>query len=206
MFRVVTIAREYGSGGAEIGRRVAEKLGWELVDRQIIERAANLCQVDRRWAEQADEQCCGWWERVLSGFCNGGPEAYLGDGSDLAVDRDSLQRFTARVIAEAGKAGRCVIVGRGSSCVLRHQPDVLRVLVYAPEAERLERLRQRLPNHKDLPALLRARDAERIHYVQEYYGCDAHNHSLYQLSLNSTLGLDLCARLIVEAVNAPAPL
>ncbi len=68
MFNAVTIAREYGSGGAEIGRRLAERLGWELVDRQIIERVAAMGKVDRNWAEEADEHCSAWWERVLKAF------------------------------------------------------------------------------------------------------------------------------------------
>ncbi len=51
MFNAVTIAREYGSGGAEVGRRVAERLGWKFVDREIIERVAAMGNVDRNWAE-----------------------------------------------------------------------------------------------------------------------------------------------------------
>ena len=104
MFSVVTIAREYGSGGAEVGRRVAEMLGWKLLDRQIIERVAAMGKIDRAWAEQADEQCCAWWERVLNGFRHGGPEVYVGGVADTGVDRDSLQQFTAHVIEEAGKS------------------------------------------------------------------------------------------------------
>ena len=92
MFNAVTIAREYGSGGAEVGRRVAERLGWKFVDREIIERVAAMGKVDRNWAEEADEHCCAWWERVLRGFRHGGPEVYVG-GAESGVDRDSLQRL-----------------------------------------------------------------------------------------------------------------
>ncbi len=145
MFNVVTIAREYGSGGAEVGRRVAERLGWELVDRQIIERVAAMGKIDRSWAEEADEQCSAWWERVLNGFRHGGPEVYVGGVADTGVDRDALQQFTAHVIEEAGKAGHCVIIGRGSQCVLRNDPQALHVLVYAPMAEKLERMQTSPP-------------------------------------------------------------
>lgn len=202
MFKVVTIAREYGSGGAEIGRRTAEMLGWALVDKQIIERVAAIGKIDRTWAEEADEQSCGWWERVLSGFRHGGPEVYVGGVADTGVDRDSLQKFTARVIEEAGKAGNCVIVGRSSQCVLHQEPTALHVLVYAPMSEKLERMKHRHPNERDLPGLLRRMDAERLRYAQEYFSCNSHEHSLYHLCMNSTLGLDACAQLIVNAVHS----
>jgi len=201
MFNVVTIAREYGSGGAEIGRRAAEMLGWALVDRQIIERVATIGKIDRKWAEQSDEQCCGWWERVLSGFRHGGPEVYVGGVADTGVDRDALQQFTARVIEEAAKAGNCVIVGRSSQCVLRNHPAALHVLVYAPLEEKLERMKYRHPNERDMPALLRRMDAERMRYTQEYFGCDSRERHLYNLCLNSTMGLDACAELIVSAIR-----
>jgi cytidylate kinase len=201
MFNVVTIAREYGSGGAEVGRRVAERLGWKLLDRQIIERVAAMGKIDRTWAEQADEQCCAWWERVLNGFRHGGPEVYVGGVADTGVDRDSLQQFTAHVIEEAGKMGHCVIVGRGSQCVLRYEPRALHVLVYAPLEEKLERMRDRHPHERDLPGLLRRRDAERLHYSQEYFSCNTTERGLYHLCLNSTIGLDACAELIVSAIR-----
>lgn len=204
MFNVVTIAREYGSGGAEIGRRAAEMLGWKLVDRQIIERAAIIAKVDRKWAEQSDERCCGWWERVLSGFRHGGPEVYVGGVADTGVDRDVLQKFTACVVEEAGKAGNCVIVGRGSQCVLRTHPTALHVFVYAPLPEKLERLKPRHPHERDLEALLRRMDADRQRYTHEYFGCDSQDKSLYDLCLNSTIGLDASAKLIVSAIRASA--
>jgi len=202
MFNVLTIAREYGSGGSDIGRRVAELLGWECVDKQIIGRVAAMGKVDPGWAAQADEHAIAWWQRVMKSFRQGGPESFVGAGLELGVDRDTVQQFTASVIQEAAKVGKCVIIGRSSGCVLRHDPHVLRVLVYAPLAEKIERMKIRHPHEHDLPALLRRMDSERIHYVQQYYGCDPAYRGLYHLCLNSTLGIDVCARLIVEIVQA----
>jgi len=202
MFNVVTIAREYGSGGAEVGRRVAERLGWELVDKKIIERVATIGKIDRAWAEEADEQCSAWWERVLNGFRHGGPEVYVGGVADTGVDRDSLQQFTARVIEEAGKTGNCVIVGRSSQCVLHKEPKALHVLVYAPLDEKLARMKFRHPNERDLQGLLRRMDAERLRYTQDYFNCDSRERHLYHLCVNSTIGLDACADLVVSAIHS----
>jgi len=204
MFNVVTIVREYGSGGAEVGHRVAEILGWELVDKQIIERVAAVEKIDRAWAEAADEQSCAWWERVLRGFRHGGPEVYVGGVADTGVDRDSLQHFTARVIQKAAKAGNCVIVGRGSQCILHENPQVLHVLIYAPLREKLERMKHRHPRERDLPGLLRHMDSERLRYVDEYFSCNYADRGLYHLCLNSTLGIDACADVVAETIRLSA--
>jgi hypothetical protein len=203
MFNVVTIARDYGSGGADVGRRAAKMLGWELLDRQIIERVAAIGKIDRIWAAEADEQSQGWWEKVLAGFRYGGPALYLGGIGYMGVDRDSLQLFTARVIEEAGRTGNCVIVGRSSQCVLRNEPRALHVMVYAPLEEKLERMTRRHPNERDLQGLLRRIDAERMNYAQNYFGCDSRERGLYHLCINSTLGLDASAELIVHAIRSP---
>jgi cytidylate kinase len=202
MFNVVTIAREYGSGGSDIGRKVAELLGWECVDKKIIERVATMGKVDPSWAETADERTGTWWERVMKGFLHGGPESYIGKLADSAVDHDTLQQFTASVIQEAAKVGNCVIIGRSSQCVLRHDPRVLRVLVYAPVAEKIKRMKLRHPHENDLQALLHRMDSERFHYAQSYYGCDSSARGLYHLCVNSTLGIDACAKLLVQTIRS----
>jgi cytidylate kinase len=201
MFNVVTIAREYGSGGAAIGRKVAELLNWQFVDKEIIERAASLGRMDASWAAEADEQTCAWWERVLSSFRHGGPELYVGGIAGTEMGYDILQEFTAQVIQEAEKQGDCVIIGRGAQCVLRNEPSALHVMVYAPMVEKRERVKNRHPHEHDLQALLQRMDSERTHYTRDYYGCDWSNRELYHLCVNSTLGLDACAKLIVSAIR-----
>jgi cytidylate kinase len=202
MFNVVTIAREYGSGGADIGRKVAELLGWECLDKQIIERVAMMGKMDRAWAEKADEHASAWWERVMKGFVHGGPESFVGEEiADSVIDHDKLQQFTARMIQEAARVGKCVIIGRSAQCVLQHEPHVLRVLVYAPFAEKIKRMKLRHPNEHDLPGLVHRMDAERAHYAQTYYGCSSLDRGLYHLWLNSTLGIDACATLIQRIID-----
>ena len=74
-------------------------------------------------------------------------------------------------------------------------------MVYAPLAEKIQRMKIRHPHEHDLQALLQRMDAERTRYVQNYYGCDPASRGLYHLCLNSTLGIDACARLIVQAIQ-----
>ncbi|HVJ05892.1 MAG TPA: cytidylate kinase-like family protein [Candidatus Saccharimonadales bacterium] len=202
MFNVLTVTREYGSGGSEIGRRVAKLLGWELLDRQLIERVAAMGKIDLTSAEQLDGKSGAWWEQLLSGFRHGGPELYVGDSPASEIDHDALQKLTARIIVEAGNTGNCVIVGRSSQCALRQFAQAFHVLVYAPVPERLERIRQRYPQEHSLIGLLHQVDQERIRYAHTYFGCDSTNRQLYHLCLNSTIGLDACAELIVSAMHS----
>jgi len=201
MFNIVTIAREYGSGGADIGRKVAELLGWEFVDKQIIERVATMGKVDASWAEEADEHSSAWWERVMKGFRYGGLWSYSGEVAGTDVDRDALQQFTARVIEGAAKEGKCVIIGRGAQCVLRLHPHVFHVLVYAPLAEKVKRIKLRHPYERDSQALLHRIDSERAHYTQSYYGHDWSDRRLYHLCVNSTLGIEVCAKVIEQIID-----
>ena len=202
MFNVMTIAREYGSGGSEIGRKVAELLGWECLDKQIIERAAAKGEMDSAWAAQADEHASAWWERVMKSFRQGGPDSYVGEGARLGVDRDTVQEFTASIIQEAAKIGNCVIIGRSAQCVLRRHANVLRVLVYAPLREKLVRMKLRHPHERDVAALLRRIDSERLHYARYYYDCDSADPRLYHLTMNSTLGIDTCAKMIAQIIRS----
>jgi len=202
MFNVLTIAREYGSGGSEIGHKVAEILGWECLDKQIIERVAAKGKLDSAWAAQVDEHAIVWWERLLKSFRQGGLESYVGEGTDLGADRDTVQVFTAGIIQEAAKIGNCVIIGRSAQCILRRYPHVFRMLVYAPLKEKLVRMKLRHPRDRDLPALLRRTDSERLHYARYYYDCDSADPRLYHLSINSTLGVDTCATMVAQIIQS----
>jgi len=201
MFNAVTIAREYGSGGADIGRKVAELLNWVCVDKQIIERVSALGKVDPSWAAEADEHASAWWERVMKGFRKGSLESYVGEGPEFGVDCDTLQEFTARVIEGAAKEGNCVIIGRSAQCVLRNHPNVLHSLVYGPLAEKIDRMKLRHPHTNDLQGLLNRIDSQRTQYTQRYYGRDWADRGLYHLCVNSTLGIDICAKLIANVAS-----
>ncbi len=199
MFNVLTIAREYGSGGSEIGRKVAEILGWECLDKQIIERAAAMGKMDSDWAARADEHTNAWWERVMKSFWQVTPQLYAEAGG---TDHDTVQVFTAGIIQEAAKIGNCVIIGRSAQCLLRRHSNVFRMLVYAPLKERLVRMKLRHPHERDLPALLRRIDSERLHYARYYYDCDSADPRLYHLTINSTLGIDTCAKMVAQIIQS----
>jgi cytidylate kinase len=138
----------------------------------------------------------------MKSFRQGGPESYVGEGPEFGVDRDTLQQFTANVIEGAAKESHCVIIGRSAQCVLQTHPLVLHVLVYGPLAEKVVRMKHRHPGECNLPALLHRIDSERSRYTKSYYGRDWSDRGLYHLCVNSTLGIDACADLIVQTIQS----
>jgi CMP/dCMP kinase len=196
---VVTIAREYGSGGAELGRLVAVKLGWELLDRQFIDRVARIAGVDPKTADGLDERAHRWWQWVLAGYA--APFAYGTPEQRGVIYEDFLHDVTMRVIQTAADSGKCVIVGRGAQCFLQGRTDVLNVLAYAALGERVRRLRARQPDCGDFEALIKRVDGQRASYVHQYYRKNWLDQSLYDLCINTGLGLEAAAELIATAIG-----
>lgn len=201
MISVVTIAREYGSGGAELGQIVAAKFGWELLDRQLIDRVARVAGVDPKVAINLDERANRWWEWIVTGLSYAAPYAYSTPGHAGVIDENFLQDITMRLIQRAADSGKCVIVGRGAQCFLEGRTDVLNVFVYAPIDERIRRLRVRRPDCADYEALMKQVDGQRASYVRQCYRKDWLDKSLYDLCINTALGLEVAAELITTAIN-----
>jgi cytidylate kinase len=201
-YRVLTVNREYGSGGGCIAQTIAEWLGWKLLDKDIIDAIAYAAHVDSNVVRHYDEHVDSWLSRLnqktmRSAVLAAGLE--LGEGS--VFDAEAIMKISQKVIERAHTDGNCVIVGRGSQCVLQNQPDVFHVFVYAPIKERIERLRGRLGKCADVERLIRAVDSERAKYLQEFFGkkwCSAH---LYDLMISSKTDEDATARIILYAMT-----
>jgi cytidylate kinase len=205
MFRVVTVSREFGSGGSIIARKAAEKLRWNLLDRSLITAVARAAQVDADTAERYDENVESWWHRFNQGGIRSAA-IFAGIAPDDAqlFDAETEAMFAGEVTLKAAARGDCVIVGRGAQCVLQDCEDVLHVFIYAPWAERVERVRARLESSQDIEELIRGTDHDRATYIRTYYGCDWKDPHLYHMMINSQIGTEMAACMIVNAVNGGA--
>jgi hypothetical protein len=204
-FRVVTVAREYGSGGAAIATRLAARLGFQLLDRALIERIAAEAHIDPDLAERFDEHVDPWVKRIGHALWYGGFEAVAVVDENDVVNADRLAVLGGRVIEEAANAGGCVIVGRGGQCLLRGRLDVFHVFVYASREERLRRLRQRLGPGADVELVLEETDRERAAYVRRHFGENWLDPRLYHLMVNAALGEEAAVRAILAALGAVVP-
>jgi cytidylate kinase len=201
LIRVVTIAREYGSGGAELARLVAVKLGWELLDGRLVDRITQIAEVDPETAATLDEHPEPWWRPAIAGM--GYASLYLYSAPvPRQIEEDFVHDITTRLIQRAAQCGSCVIVGRGAQCFLRGRRDVLSVFVHAPVEERIRRLRARQPTCSDHEALMRWVDLQRARYVRQHYRQNWLDQSLYDLSINTALGLEVAVELITTAIDS----
>lgn len=199
VFRVVTIAREYGSGGGPIAQKLAGRLGWDLLDNALVTRLAKAAKVERRVCEQYDEAVDSWLHRLTKRTFGRG--AFEGVAASSVFDSEAMVTLTRRLIEEAANIGNCVIVGRGGQCVLQGRPDVFHVFVYAPMEERLRRVRERFGEDQAKPEIIRASDRERAAYVKHHYQCEWCNPHLYDAMFTSTLGEDNVVSAILTAMQ-----
>jgi hypothetical protein len=203
MFRALTIAREYGSGGALIGRRISEKLGWKLLDRAFIENIARAAKVDPQLARRFDERTDSWLERLAhqgAGIWRGAFEGTVVVTHPDFFDAEAMAALAQHMIEEAYRQGNCVIVGRGAQCVLQDRKDAFHVFIYAPWAQRVARVRQRLPDQTSVEELIRSTDRQRADYIRTYFRCNWMDPHLYHLMICSGLGEDVVESQIIEAL------
>jgi cytidylate kinase len=203
MIRTITIAREYGSGGAQIGALVAKRLGWRFLDRALIEEIGRAADVDTATAQAYDERVESWVEQLLRALAKGA--LVEGAGSPAAArlfNSERLVAFAGRLIVEAAVLGSCVIIGRGGQCLLQEREDTLHVFIYAPWPERVARARQRVAADADVEATIREIDRQRAAFIRKFFQQDWQNPHLYDLMISSTLGEEAVCATILCAMGA----
>jgi cytidylate kinase len=201
-YRVLTVNREFGSGGGRIAQTIAGWLGWKLLDRDIIDAIAYAAHVDPKVVRHYDEHVDSWLRRInQQAMRSAALAAGLELGEDSVFDADEMVKLTQKIVEEAWSEGNCVIVGRGAQCILQHKSDVYHVFVYAPHKERILRLRNRLEKGANLEQRIRTVDEERAKYLQQYFGKSWCNLHLYDLMISSHEDEDFTARVIFHAMT-----
>ncbi len=201
-YRLLTVNREFGSGGGRIAQTIAKWLGWKLLDREIIDAIAYAAHVDTNVVRHYDEHVDSWLRRInQQAMRSAALAAGLELGEDSVFDADEMVKITQKIVEEAYSDGNCVIVGRGAQCILQHKPDVYHAFVYAPYKERILRLRKRLEKGADVEQRIRTVDEERAKYLQQYFGKCWNNPHLYDLMVSSHEDENSTARLILYAMT-----
>ncbi len=208
MIRVITIDREYGSGGPDIAAKVAQRLGWKLWDRLLTEEIARLMACDCRVVEEREERKDPLRYRLFKAFMRGSFEGSLNAPRITMVDADCIRQSTERVVTTAAKTGNSVIVGRGSAYYLHGRPEVFHVFIYAPLEEKVRRLRTAGKSEAEAAELADTVDRDRAAYIKQYFGVEWPARDLYHLMLNSTLGDDRVVETILNSMasaDKPSP-
>ena len=196
MNKVITISREYGAGGHTIGKQVAQELGIELYDRDIVRETVQASGYDTETVQQEEEEVS-----KTSAFL----KSILSNSAYYPNTQDAIHDVQQAVILRYAQQGPCVILGRCADEILRTSGiPCLNVFIHASEIHRAERMRKEtgITDTTELQRLIVRKDHLRRNYYNHYTGKqwgDSHN---YHLSLDSgTLGDELCVQIIVAAAR-----
>jgi cytidylate kinase len=201
MIKIVTIEREYGSGGGEIAQQLATRLGWKLWDQLLTEEIALLAKCSKSVVEVREERTDPLYYRLFKSFLRGSYEGSLNAHKLNVVDSESILKFTERVVQHAAKRGNSVIVGRGSQHFLRDHPDTLRVFLYAPKEAKVKRLLARGKSQSEAEQLVESVDQERADFIQKYFGVEWPARTVYHAMMNTAIGNEAVVRMILELMK-----
>ena len=188
MIKIVTIEREYGCGGGEIAAQLAHQLGWKLWDQLLTEEIARLANCSKAAVEGREERRDPLYYRLFKSFLRGSYEGSLNAHKLNLVDSESIMKMTRRVVLRAAETGNCVVVGRGSQHFLRERNDTLRVFLYAPTEDKVQRLLVRGKTENEAHELVDTVDRERADFIAKYFGVDWPNLPLYHTMVNTSIG------------------
>lgn len=203
--RAITISREYGSGGGEIAYRLAQRLGWQLIDHEVVVRVARELGVSIAEAEEHDEHEETLVERILESLQMLPSPVAASQQLITPVHNEQLPYNEAcqRVIAGAVATGQSVIVGRGSQVVLAERRDVFHVRIVAPLELRIRYVMNREGlDRAAAQERIRLKDQDRRRYLQAQFHCHPADPLLYDIVANTAvLDLDSVADLIILALE-----
>jgi cytidylate kinase len=203
MFRIVTLEREFGSGGGAIAAELARRLGWKLWDRQITKVIATQAKVAETAVDLCDERVDSRLYRLAKAFWRGSYERDL-PLANTSFDTDRMVAMMGEISAQIAQDGNAVIVGRGSPFFLRDREDTFRVFTYAPRAEKIRRMIALGKSREEAEELVENVDKERIAFVKHYFNADWPTRSLYHLMLNTEVGDQKVVTAILQAMQSVA--
>ena len=188
MFRIVTLEREFGSGGGAIAAELARRLGWKLWDQQLTCEIAQRAQVTESAVALCDERVDRRLYRFAKAFWRGSYERSMPLANSPAFDTDRMMAMMEEIMSTIAAEGNAVIVGRGSPFFLREREDTFRVFTYAPHDEKIRRLIAMGKSREEAEDLVENVDKERSAYIKHYFNAEWPTRALYHLMINTIVG------------------
>ena len=184
---LITLSRQLGSGGAYIGQRLAKRLGYKYVDREILKRMTEHFGIDEAALAARDERLSGFWEEIGRSFAHGIPEAgYVPPPVRPLYDKD-LFEAEAAIIRELADKYNAVVVGRCGFHVLRGHPGLVNIFIHAPRGVRVKRV-MRIYHVSDAGAaisMIDESDYQRGRFIRAMTGAQWNDARNYHLSIDT---------------------
>jgi len=214
---VITVGRQFGAGGATVGRMLADELKADVLDSNIIDEVARRLQLPKEEVEAEDEQPGSLLARLLVALGSASteplipPEATAWTPPNAAPTfdtRKAVLQITQHVIEEAARAGNVVIVGRGGAYILRDLPGALHVFLRAAEAVRVKTIMARFKIfEEEARKRMKQTDENWTSYIKQVYGHDRNHPAHYDMVLDTgRLGYDATVEAILSALKTRKPI
>ncbi|MDO4319583.1 MAG: cytidylate kinase-like family protein [Bacteroidales bacterium] len=200
---VITIGRSFGAGGRAVGRRLAERLGIDYYDKELLFEAAGRAGMDKGLFEKNDERAPGFLAGLLP--MSMGYNALAWYAGPNNVSGEAVYRAQSEFIREIADKRPCVIVGRTADYILRERNDVVNIFLHAPEQACIDRIIGRADCHKpdDARNLIRKTNRLRSEFYNFYTDRTWGHASTYDLTLDSSLmPLDTLVDIIITYLHA----
>ena len=191
---IITISREFGSGGRTIGKEVAKKLGYEYYDKDLVKMVALETGLDEGFIEQEGEYASG--KNILSYIFSSSNRPVM---NGMTMD-DFLWVMQRKIVLDIAEKGHCVIVGRCADYILKDRSDCLNVFVHSSMENRAERIvRLYGESEKSPEKRLEEKDKKRSLYYKRHTGREWGKSQNYNLSIDSGMfGIDKCVDIILD--------
>ena len=200
---IITISRMYGSGGSDVAARVAQLLGWSLLDNAFVDAVAERLGVSASEVQAREERTPSLVERLASALAVASPEILPPPTEQVPPSEERLADVTRRIIEEAVARGNAVLVGRGAQSVLARRAGVLHVFCYAPREALVRRVVERrgvsiAEAEKKVDEINKQRDQ----FVRTTFKRSWQAHENYHLCVNTEwLGVEGAAQAIVDVAR-----
>lgn len=206
-FRVVTVSREFGSGGKPFGRALAGGLSWDYVDSRLVNEVAQRMHCSKEVVEQWDERGEGIILRLLRALQTAHPEAVVPGpigpamiGVDPSPDR--VAAVVHEIVQEEARRGNAVIVGRGGPWILAKEPGIMHIRLVAERPDRITRIAHRFSlSSEEAGKLVDQTDRERAAYLKHQFGSEWNDPHNFHLTINTSLiAVERAARIVEQLV------
>ncbi len=199
--QIVTISRQYGSGGRYIGKKLAEKLGVSCYDEELIDMVAKESGFAEEFIAEKGERITGSLLFNIASNLSYANNVFSGSGTSL---QDEVYFTQSRIIKDLAEKGPCVIVGRCADYVLREREDCLNVFIHADEKSRIARAVTYFGiTEADAPSAIKKKDKARYNHYKFYTDQEWGLAANYDLCLDSgELGIDGCVEIIAHVLEA----
>ena len=200
--RVITVEREYGSRGGEFAHDLAARLGWRLLDSELLTAAARKACVPEETAAQFDDRLDPWYYRYGKVFWQDQLYSTATEPEDKVFNCERMYALIKQEILDQAKVGNCVIVGRGGAAALAGKPGCFHIFVYATMAAKRAWFAHTFPDRAmRADQELAAHDKRRAAAIKQYYQLDWCARGLYHMLLNSCIGFDAMIAAVQGAIS-----